>query len=231
MQHYFQTPLELFEGNELRLTLPKALVSLKGIYRLFNDSENARKAFLEGRIYSLKLGERVYRGRLVREQGAEGVHYNLAFLGLETGGTEQLTKILRSAGIESPWKREFPRIPAGAVSANAEQPLSVVFPRVIGLAVGEVVNFSCHGLLFEFVATGASIGEYVGQRIRFDLITSRARRIRDFEAKIMRIYDDVVGEKQVVRGLGVKFLGLKGESGAAYKDLLLSVCEDIKRSS
>lgn len=231
MQHYFQAPLELFDGDEHKLSLPKALVSLKGIYQLYGDTAFAQRAFVEARIFTIRLGGQCFQGKLVREQGAEGVHYNFVFLGLESGGTEQLVKQLRLAGVASPWKREFPRIPSSAVSGQAEHPVSIIFPRVVGQVAGEVMNFSCHGLLFEFMATGSSLGEYVGQRIHLDIVTSQARRIRDIEARIMRIYDEVMTTGQVVRGLGVKFQGLRGESGAAYKDLLLSVCEDIKRSS
>jgi hypothetical protein len=231
MQDYFQAPLDLFDGEEHKLSLPKALVSMRGIYQLYGDSSYAQQAFQEARIFTIRLGGQEYRGKLVREQGVDGVHYNFVFQGLESGGTEHLSKILRSSGIESPWKREFPRIPSSAVSPRAEYPVSTIFPRVIGQAAGEVVNFSCHGLLFEFMATGTSLGEFVGHRIHFDIITSQARRIRDIEAKIMRIYDEVMVAGQVVRGLGVKFQGLKGDSGAAYKDLLLSVCQDIRSSS
>lgn len=229
--HYFITAVEVLEGGKPLLSLNRALVSRNGIYQLFPESPATHKAFLEARVFRVEFEGRAWLGRLVREQGPLGAHYNLRLLGVEGEDAEHMEYLLAKVGFSSPWKREHTRLPVSSLSERAEHPATVVFQRVVGQALGEVLNFSTHGLLFEFLASGLSMGEHVGQRIRLNLISSKGRTLHGVEAKIARIYDEMVAPGKMLRGIGVKFVQFPATGEAAYRDLLLNVLEELKSYS
>jgi PilZ domain len=228
---YFLTPVEVHEGGKLQLSLPRALVSRSGIYQLFGESEFAHRAFLDARVFRVEFGGRSWAGRLVREQGPPGSHYNLRLIGLDEEADLHMGWLLRRIGFASPWKREFARLPVASMPEKSEHPVTVLFPRVVGQTPCEVLNFSAHGLFFEFPTSGISLGEYVGQKIRFHIVTTKGRRIHDVEGRIARIYDEMIAPGKLIRGLGVKFINFPSASDAAYKDVLLGVLEVLKTYS
>lgn len=228
-KHYFLTPLELKDESELKLFMPRALVSGQGIYQIFGESEYAHEAFLEAKIFEVVIENKTRLGRLVLEKGVDGSHFNLRFLDIEGEDLTHIHDLLSKQGFESPWKREFPRLSLRAIPKAAEYPIRAMFPRIVGKVNAEIINFSCHGLLFEFVSQGSSLGEFIGQKIKFDLLTSQGNILQNFEAKVARIYDEMLEPGKLRRGLGVKFTHIPSSTDTKYKDLILGVCGELKK--
>lgn len=225
-QHYFLGHVEVLAEEHLRCTLTTALISKSGVHKIFADTAPVQKAFLKGRVFFIKIEGEIRRARLVREEGVEGVHYNLHILRTEEDLV--LVEHLLAKGFQSPWKREFPRISVQHISGDVDKPARVIFPRVTGPATCEVVNFSFHGMLFEFPCSRISLGENIGQQIRFSILSSQQSQI-EVRAKITRIYDEMLAPGKLVRGLGVKFLDWEKQSQKRYQDLILEACKDMKR--
>lgn len=230
-KHYFLSPLEVMDGEELKLYMPRALISGQGIYQIFGESEYAHQAFLEARIFQVIIENKIWLGRLVLEKGVDGAHFNLRFLNMQDDRNDHLKDMLNQQGFASPWRREFPRLSLMAIPKESEYPVRALFPRVVGKTVGEIINFSCHGLLFEFTSSGSSLGEYIGQKVKFDLLTNRGNQLRDVEARVARIYDEMITPGKLLRGLGVKFTNMPKQTDEKYKDLILGVCENLKRTN
>lgn len=229
-KHYFMSSLEVMDGDELKLFMPRALISAQGIYQIFGESDYAHQAFQEARVFQIYLENKLWLGRLVLEKGADGSHFNMRFLNQEGEQAEQLKSLLLKQGFESPWRRQYPRLSLGTISQESEVPIQAIFPRVGGKTKAQIINFSLHGLMFEFTSKGSSLGEFIGQKIRFDLLTNRGNQIRDFEARVSRIYDEMVAPGKLHRGLGIKFTSMPTATDEKYKDLILGVCEILKKS-
>ncbi len=223
--HYFFGAVEVFERNTIHLNLAQAIISKRGIHQIYNESPGLYQAFLEAKVFLVRIDGISLHARLVREQGAEGSHYNLKLIDISSEAEVYLEERLKRTGFSSPWKRQYPRIPmTSAVNTHFEVPAGVIFPRVIGQASGRVVNFSYHGMFFEFFSTGISLGEYVGKKINFHIITNRGLLLGEVEAKIMRIHDQVIKPGKARRGLGVKFIHFDKTSFKIYQDLILELC-------
>jgi hypothetical protein len=72
-----------------------------------------------------------------------------------------------------------------------------------GSGVGEVVNYSIHGLFFEAICTAPSLGECVNQKLKIKVISSRGRILEPVEVKIARIYDEVISTQKIIRGITI----------------------------
>lgn len=228
--HYFLAPVEVLDHDKIHLIAPQALISKRGIYRLFGDNQEAHRAFLEQRILTVRMDGVLLHGALTREQGDDGVFYNLQLLESSSESITVIEQRLQRSGFVSPWKREYPRIPISPLAdGNFELPQSVVFPRAVGQNVGMISNFSFHGLLFTFQTTGLSVGEFVGKKIQFMIVTNRGNVLRDMEARVTRIYDTILAPGKVSRGLGVKFLHLPKETAQLYQGLILEACTNIQQ--
>lgn len=226
---YFMAPIQVSDRAGLRMYASRAMISQQGIYRLFEESEAIHQAFLETRNFTVLLEGAVLTGRLVREQGAEGTHYNLRFINVREESARRLAEQLRRSGFASPWKRQFPRIPVGKVPAHVEVPVTVAFPKVVGQSAGEVANFSQNGMFFEIVSHGRSLGEFVGQCVEFHLITSNGMILPDVEAKVAKIYDEMDSPARLVRGLGVKFTHFKLDAQKIYQGMILQASRELAR--
>lgn len=226
-QHYFFAPIEAFDEKGLALSLPRALVSRRGIHRFLEESEIAQRAFLESRLFTVQLEGRQFFGRLEREQGSEGVHYNLKLLADPRIEEEELDGRLTKSGFESPWKREFPRIPVAPLMERLEVPERAIFPRFGARAIAEVVNFSHHGLLCRFPVAGLSLGEYVGLKVQLQIITNRSRSEGRVEGQVMRIYDEMVAPGKIQRSIGLKFIDYQGSFLEFYQGLILDACRGL----
>jgi len=135
----------------------------------------------------------------------------------------ELANQIAKAGMPSPWKRSARRIPLG-LNSQKDHPLSVIFPRTVGQVLGEVVNFSRNGILFEFLTMGISLSEYVDQKNRFQICLQSGKIIPNCEARIARIYDELRGVGGGLRGLGLHQLNM-GKSGyqEGYRQLVLGL--------
>ncbi|MGZ3695575.1 MAG: PilZ domain-containing protein [Bdellovibrionota bacterium] len=229
--HYFLAPVRVYDRNTLTLTTPRALVSLTGVYRLFEESNATYRAFLEAKIFTVEVDGLAMEGRLVREQSLEGSHYNLHLLGTEQKAERELREMLRKTGFESPWKREFARIPGPQLSGCLEVPVNVMLPRVGGKALGSIVNFSYHGMLFEFVSTHVSMGEFIDQRIIFNIESNRGQVLRDVSARVKRIYDEMIVPGKLIRGLGVRFSPWRNEPQKVYEGFILDACNALNQGN
>lgn len=218
--HYFLAPIQVSDRAGFRMYASRAMISRQGIYRIFEESEALQQAFLEARVFTIFLEGTVLYGRLVREQGADGTYYNLRLINVREANEAKIAKQLKSAGFEAPWKREAPRIAIGEVPRHIEFPATVAFPRLSGQSAGEVVNFSKHGMLFELLGPGHELGEFVGQKLEFHLITSQGKILGDIEARVAKIYDEMVNPTRKIRGLGIKFSQFKPEVLKQYQDMV-----------
>lgn len=229
-RHYFVTAIEIKEVGEKEIFLPKAMVSAQGVFQVFGDSEYAHRAFLAATIFNVTIDGNHRLARLVLEKGREGSHFNLRFLHSLYEEKNHLKDLLASQGFESPWRREFARLPIPAIPTDLEHPVTAIITRVVGKKTAEVRNFSLLGMMFEFSASGSSLGEYVGKIIKFDLITNQNSQLRDIEGRIARIYDEMIAPGKLARAIGVKFVHMPRATDEKYKDLILGVCVNIKNS-
>lgn len=230
---YFIAPAEIFDGGQRIGSNSNALVSANSIFRVLEDSAEVRRAFLERRILTVRLQDHdcLLHGRLVREVGRDGIHYNLRIMDLVDESRSQVAEVLGQRGFGTPWKREFPRIPVAPILQTIEVPSHVVFPRIAGEMIGEVVNFSYHGMFFEFQCSGLSLTEQVDQVLRIKIITSSRMALHNVEAQIVHIYDEACDRGKIVRGLGVKFLSMRKEVRRKYDGMILEVCRGVRKES
>lgn len=229
---YIIAPVEILLRGKQLVQLPSAMVSATGIIRALPDTNATRQVFLERRVLTVKVdsgGE--LRGRLIREMGREGAHFNLRLLEAEEETRLGINQLLANQGFSSPWKRIYPRIPVAPVAESCEVPIQVHFPRLTGKAMGEVVNFSYHGMLFEFHCSGLSLSERVDQDLRLRIVTSSGISLDNVDTQVVRIYDDARANGIIVRGLGVKFIEMKTEVRRKYDEMILEVCKGMKRES
>ncbi len=226
--HYFLSPVDVMDNDKVLRFLPRALISQRSIYRAFDDTPEVRQAFLEGKIYTVKVNGNFMKTRLVRESGQDGTHYNLRILHMDNVSESNHLLQMKKLGFESPWKREYPRLAIEGLLPKVEVPVSVLFPRLTGKVCGEVANFSYHGLMFEILCGSLSLGEFVGQKLQIQLITSKGKML-EAHIKIVRIYDEVYAPGKVIRGFGLKFLHLTQEDRKYYNGLILDACKELQR--
>ena len=225
--YYFFTPLKVYQEEQLQFAQPKALISEQGVYRISGENEFAYKAFREARIFRFQMEGQEWQGRLVRESGLDGVHFNLRFLDLKEQQKELLRELTQRQGVKSPWQREFARISAREFAEYTEVPIMAIFQRVSRNMESCVVNYSCNGLMFSFLAGGASIGEGIGQTVSFDLVTSRGRRIEAMEGKIVRLFDEMLAPQRLTRAVGLKFTTPPTQLPQLYRDLIREACHVV----
>lgn len=232
MRHYFLSPLLVFEGAQLKAALTRALISPHGVYRVFEEGEEALRDFLGGKRYRVRLDGRDYQAVLERESGAAGVHYNLRFscgdnLRVPQGDAVEASVVPESAGhlhgllgrfgFGSPWRRGFARI--SAVSAAYEVPVSAVFHRG-GLEVtADVQNFSYHGL--SLLLHGSAGGEVIGEGLRLSLLTSHGRVLTAVTTRVARFHDEVAGRGIFRRELGLRIVHMTESVRRDYEGMIL----------
>lgn len=226
--HYFLSSVTVYEGDKLKVALHRALVSRNGVYKVFEESEDIRRTFLEGRIFRVRLDGLEYSARLVRESGPASTHYNLNLFDAGEGRGDRIQALLGKFGFESPWRRGFARIPISNVFAQTEVPVGAVLERFSGTATAEVRNFSYHGLCLELSCASHSVGETVGQRVRFKLMTSRGTVLEACTGKVARIYDEVVSPGKVKRSLGIRLVEMSDTARKAYYGMILDACRELK---
>ena len=229
--HYFKAPVVVFDEEKANISVPDVLVSRQGIYRVFEESQQVQQDFLSARIFTVKVDNQYLQARLVREQGSEGVHYNMRILSMTETQQGEFYKLLNLRGIPSPWSREYPRIPTANTSQFVEKPARIIFPRVAGQANGIVINFSYLGLMFEFSSTGISLSEYVGKSTLFHILTNHGVVLGEVEARITRIYDEMKSPGRLTRGIGVKFTNFHKSSREIYDNMILDICHEIKKGN
>ncbi len=216
--HYFLSPVLVYEGSALKLALHRALVSGNGIYKVFEESEELQRAFLEGKPYQVRLDGLEFTACLVRETGPVGTHYNLSL-----NADEKLGELVRRRGFESPWKRGFARIPSSQVYAQCEAPVGAMLLQQHTSA--EVKNFSYHGL---FLDLHTPAGECVGQRIRFKIMTSKGKLLEGASGRIARVYDEMIAPGLLKRGIGVRLLELTESTQKIYYGMILDACREMQ---
>lgn len=230
-QQYFVSSIFVKDGEKGVLQLHRALVSQTSVYKVGEENSFLRNAFLSGHIFRVELDGRYFQGRLIRESGIEGTHYNIRFIFRDELEAEIIKQLLAKQGFESPWRRAYARIPLSYLSNDFEYPQNVVFPRLSGSGVGEVVNYSVHGLFFESICTAISLSEWVNQKMKIKIISNRGRILDPVDVKIARIYDEVVSSHKIIRGYGVKILGMEKKNQNHFNQMILDACKDLKRSN
>lgn len=230
-QQYFLAPVTVNKNDKSIADMQRALVSRNSVYRVFEETPDTREAFLRGQLFSVLLDGREFQGKLVRECGMDGVHYNVKFQFRDDLESTVVGMMLSSRGFESPWKREFARIPLAAISGGFERPLNVIFPKISGTAVGQVVNYSVHGMFFEYTSSVPSYSEFIDQRLKIKIVTTQASVLQDVEVRIARIYDEVVKKGHLVRGFGLKIVRMGAAEEKHYHHMIRNACMDLKKES
>jgi hypothetical protein len=226
--HYFLSPVLVYDGPELKIALHRALISRNGVYKVFEESEEMRRTFLEGRSYKVRLDGIDYNARLVRESGPASTHYNLNLIDAAEERGERISELLGKFGFESPWRRSFARIPTGSVFAQAEVPVGALLDRFSGSVSAEVKNFSYHGLCIELLCSCPSLGETVGQRIKFRIMTSKGTLLEESSGRVARIYDEIIAPGRVRRSLGIRLVDMKEATRKAYYGMILDACKELR---
>jgi hypothetical protein len=213
--HYFLSPVLIYDGPILKRALNRALVSRTGVYKAFEESEETQRAFLEGRAFRAKINGTEIEAYLVRESGPGGTHFNL-----RVAQHEHLQSLLLRYGFESPWRREFARIPAAPLQSTCEVPVGAF----LGKTLLDVRNFSYHGLFLE----GASQGEAVGQKIRFRLVTNKGKALDEATGRVARVYDEMVSPAEMRRGFGIRLLEMSERTKKVYYGMILDACRELQ---
>jgi hypothetical protein len=91
-----------------------------------------------------------------------------------------------------------------------------------------VRNFSYHGIFLQLECACPSLGEAVGQKVQFELVTSKGRRLEPSVARIARIYDEMVAPGSLQRGLGLRILEMPDRVRQAYHGMILESCRELK---
>lgn len=219
--HFFISPIEIVDGDRFETRLPHAIVSKFGIYRAFEESEHIFEKFLLAKIITVKIENMICLGRLVRVRGKNGSHYNIKLLHTQGEMGKILSNKLQATGIYSPRQRVYPRMSVEEFSKNLEVPKEVIITTIIGTKTARVIDFSFCGLHFEFFCAGHSLNETIGQKIHFDIMTTRKRLIQNAGARIIRIYDEMIAPGKMVRSLGVKFTSFGHEGRKIYLGIIL----------
>jgi hypothetical protein len=225
--HYFLSPVLVYDGSELKVAMTRALVSHSGVYKVFEESEEVHRAFLAGKQFKIRLDGVDFRARLVRESGPSGTHYNLRMVQPEQARQNHLRSLLDRYGFASPWKRDFARIPSSLVFRQVEAPVRAVVLRFSGEAPGDVRNFSYHGIFLQLQCACPSMGEVVGQKVRFRIETSKGRMLEEASARIARIYDEMVNPGNLQRGLGLRILDMPESARRVYHAMILESCKEL----
>ncbi len=206
------------------------MISEEGIYSLFEETPYIRNLFLNGSTLRIELQGLPFTGRLIREEHSRGAHYNFKFHQLSEMQAMLLGRMIQMQGFASPWKREYPRLFVQSAPDQIHVPFSVRFSRIPGTIAAHVVNFSLHGILFEFVTTGLSVAEHAGMPVEFDLISSYGQLLPDCRGKVARIYDRSWGRDKVLRGIAVQFEKMGKLNEIVYRRMIQEFCEHIKNA-
>lgn len=225
--HYFLSPVFVYEGLSLKLAMHRALVSRRGIYKAFEESEEMHQAFLEGQIYQVRIEGLDFSAQLVRESGPSGTHYNLHLIDGESAGGKSLQSLLGKVGFESPWRRGFARIPTVGGTTRTEVPAGALLTRPDGAVMSQVKNFSYHGLFLETRGTE----DAVGQQIKFKLTTSKGLVLEEATGRVARIYDEILEPGKVKRGLGIRLLEMSDSARKIYYGMILDAFRELNGGS
>ncbi len=229
--HYFLSPVLVYDGPDLKAAMSRALVSHNGVYRVFEESEEMHRAFLEAKSYKVRIDGQDYKARLVRESGPSGSHYNLHLTKVEPRLGDHLRGLIGRYGFESPWKRDFARISASSVNLQIEVPVAAMLERFSGTTMANVKNFSYHGLFMELLCAHPSIGESVGKTHQFSLVTSRGAILTEMSGRVARIYDEMLTPGNLKRGLGIRIGDMSEKARKAYHLMILESCRDLQKKS
>lgn len=213
------SPVLIYDGPELKLAMHRALISGNGVYKAFEESEEMREAFVEGRVFKLRLDGKDYEAKLVRESGPASTHYNLSLI----EGEQRLAPLVKRFGFESPWRRSFARIPASSVFTQCEVPVGAVLLHEN--TSSEVKNFSYHGL---FLDLHTPAGETVGQLVKFRLMTSKGKMLEQSTGRIARIYDEMIAPGVLKRGIGIRLTEMPDASQKVYYGMILDACRELQ---
>lgn len=227
--HYFLSPILVYDGPHLKVAITRALISRSGIYRVFEESEEMHQAFLSAKAYKVRLDGFDYTARLMRESGPSGSHYNLHLVRKEPKHGQHLQQLIGRYGFESPWKRDFARIPAHSVHPQVEVPVAAKLERFSGTAMANIKNFSYHGFFVELLCTYPSLGEAVGQTTKFQIITSKGHILDEMSGRIARIYDEMVEPGSLRRGIGVRINQMGEKARKAYHLMILESCREMQK--
>jgi len=74
---YMMADFRVLKGNKGWFLGRKALISNQNIYQIFEDEPWAHKLFYSGAILLVEVCGIPLKGKLVREQGSDGVCYHL----------------------------------------------------------------------------------------------------------------------------------------------------------
>jgi hypothetical protein len=203
------------------------MISQSGIYSLFDETPGIREVFLRGTSVQIEIQGLPYTGKLVREEHSRGAHYNFKFHQMTDVQSVLLRRMVEIQGFASPWKREFPRLFVQQAPDQLHVPFSVRLGRAGGSVTAHVINFSLHGILFEFVTTGLSLGEYAGMPIEFDLISNYGQLLPDCRGKVARIYDRTWSQGKILRGIAVQFDKMGKLNDIVYRRMIQEYCEMI----
>jgi hypothetical protein len=226
--HFFLSPVQVFDGPNLKVAMTRALVSQIGVHKVFEESEEVRRAFLSAREYSAKIDGQEYRARLVRESDPYGTIYNLRLLGGESSA--YLRKKLNQSAITNPWRRTYARI-ASKMPMSTEFPVAVNFSRFSGKFSAEVSNFSYRGLFLQLDWSSLVSQVGVNQNVKIQIITSKGRHLEAAVGRIARLYDEMPAPGSMQRGVGLQLLEIPEPMEKAYQSMILDACRLLRTAA
>jgi hypothetical protein len=220
--HYAIKPFQISIASARPLHFPLGVLSTYGIYRAFADSEDIYEAFLMAKPVQILIDDQIYRGRLVHVRGQGSAHFAVKWVYEDEKTKELINSLVQNQGNQSPKLRRYQRFEVANNKSTYEIPNQALVRNLIGTKRARVVNFSFCGLNVEYFCGGASLAEYVGQRIQLSLITDKQKTIQPISARIVRIYDEMLAPAQLSRGLGLKFVRFSHVGRRHYLQMILA---------
>lgn len=161
------------------------------------------------------------RARLVKENTAIGVLYNIKFLNPSNLLVRQINRDINETGLPSPWLRSLPRL--NTDSKHLPNPaLAVLYYRGITFYLN-VKNFTLGGVMLEYA--GAELASVIlGTKFDFDIVTNFGDKISELSAVVTHIsaeLSETDGDKYY---FGVKFLPMTLLSETKFRALIRDHC-------
>ena len=223
--HYAIRSLTVQVGNRREISLPLGVISNFGVYRAFPMNEDTFEAFLMAEPVIVRIEGREIRGRLVRVQGFGETHFGVRWLTSTAQEERLIGNLIQSLGSPSPKERRYQRFELRKLSSKHELPHLAEVKNLVGKKRARILNFSFCGLNVEYHCGGASLAEYIGQRVQLVVITTEHKRIEPVSAKIVRIFDEMIIPGKMNRRLGLKFVRF-GQVGRRQYLRMISVAEE-----
>ena len=167
-------------------------------------------------------GEISLKGRIVRDEDRQGVHFSIRFEELDQETSSFLRHEINKQKLQSPWKRAHRRYKGADAFTNVEQPTEVVFNNLAGAPVLRVVNYSREGILLES-KVGLERLFSINDEVEFTIRTNYKNTLEEVEAIVVRVSDEIDAQGRRFYRYGLQLTRFNADSLQKFLYLLSTV--------